>query len=118
MVGEPLAVEANTGQHTRMTRLDGVSDADRGGSARRVRDYVRSRYASVPSVCASVSLSDSGRLASGLSAVWPWVSGRMASGLSPYGVASFVHAGWGRGYQVPEDQSQPHLFLRCPNVQD
>ena len=48
--------------------------------------------------------------------VWPYglsspsVSGRMASGLSPHGVASFVHAGGCRGYQVPEDQSQPHLF--------
>ena len=30
-------------------------------------------------------------------AVWPWVSGRMASGLSPYGVASFVHARLGSG---------------------
>ena len=42
---------------------------------------------------------DAGRLGSSSRslAVWPWVSGRMASGLSPYGVASFVHARLGSG---------------------
>ena len=47
------------------------------------------------------------------------VSGRVASGLSPYGVVSFMQPlGRGQGDQVPEDQSRPRLFLRCPNVQD
>ena len=76
-VSEPLALEANTGQCSSVTRLGGVSGADRGRSARRVRECVWCRCVSVSSVCASVSLSDSGRL---------------AYGLSPYGVTSFVHA--------------------------
>ena len=42
-----------------------------------------------------------------------WVSGRVASGLSPYGVASFVHAGWGR-ITRSRRTSRPHLFP-CPN---
>ena len=58
---------------------------------------------------------DAGRMGSSRSlAVWPRVSGRVASGLSPYGVASFVHARLGSisGYQGVA-QSQTPTFYSC-----
>ena len=69
-----------------------------------------------PPVCMSgrVASGFSAVWPSGISAVWPWLSGRMASGLSPYGVASFVHAGGGRHYQVPGDQSNPSYSSSAP----
>ena len=77
MDSEPLALEANTDQYSSVTRLVGVSGADRGGSARRVRDCHGVGARACPRILAGWPL-DSRPCGRGLLAVWPLDSRRMA----------------------------------------